>query len=314
VLERILTERGVGEVTALGGGDQGADLRVDLGGGPPLYVDVRAAGRVHDAARWLAAATEPSVGAGRRATVVVAGRLDPRAREQLREAGLGYLDLARRHLVLRAPGILVDADVDLGDADLSRPAGMRSPFSPVGMAVAYHALRRPRRPIRVRQTAAELDVSPAQVSGVCKALQADDLLDEDRGIVDPSDLFWALADVWANGRTEREVGEERAVLAGAVVCGDLAAAHWGAPVVTRSERPLAYLDEDRYAPEPSPGEATFRVVGPPTAEAAAVADEGRPPFAGALAAALELAQDRGRGREILHEWDPPPRAGQERVW
>lgn len=100
-------------------------------------------------------------------------------------------------------------------------------------------------------------------------------------------------------------------------------AQWGAPVVA----PDPILDF--YVPDPvmvtiaqrvystarSAGAAASIAVAPATLvtnRRLPPRRTGRWPLAHPLAVALDLAQDRSRGREILEEWTPP--SGFHRVW
>jgi hypothetical protein len=151
------------------------------------------------------------------------------------------------------------------------------------------------------------------------------------------ELFWATADAWAPERTyvgrtpspgddvaEFDLGIDASRW---VISGDLAAAAWGAPVIVSSGSPV-----DFYIPRDAVARST-RVLGPgsPTDYGATVAPDAfgfilersydieskatpwsHWPLAHPVVVALDLAQDRSRGREILDDWTPPSEF--TRVW
>src|SRR5690606_11577208 len=103
--------------------------------------------------------------------------------------------------------------------------------------------------------------------------------------------------------------------------GTVAAVEWGAPVVSAVGAP-----PDLYVPGPAALNIAARRYGTardPHAAAASIAvapvndvtahrepPRSQPwPRAHPVAVALDLAQDRARGREILEDWSPP-----DRVW
>jgi hypothetical protein len=103
-----------------------------------------------------------------------------------------------------------------------------------------------------------------------------------------------------------------------------AALFLGAPVIVSGEGP-----PDFYVPQPSMVDLAIshfgRARGEPAATVRAVRFAGirdTEPFrltpsgfrvAHPVVVALDLAQDRSRGRQIVEEWDPTP-LGVERVW
>lgn len=266
-----------------------------------------------------------------RRVFVAADRIDAAAATELVEAGVGYWDRATRRLVLRAPGVRIDTRVDLPPAtavvaQADDEAPLRSPFSGVGLRVAYWLLTHPDQPLAVRAVAREVGASATQVSAVARALQRAHLLDPQRRVPDLPALFWELSEHWAPTWSRSLVAAERAVLEGGVIVGTLAAVAYGAPAVVGGAAPSLYLPRQAFVPEPPTGSdatAGVRVAVAPAPLAAAPWGPTLPLPDGTLARpahpvaiALDLATDRGRGREILAGWDlhPETAAGARRVW
>ena len=263
--------------------------------------------------------------------VVVADRIGDEARRALQGAGWGWLD-RRGSLHLEGNGVFIHADVP---PTLDRP-GPRDPLrTPAGLAVACGLLAQPATDLGVRELAYELGRSPSTVSETLKALRDDGLVD---GAANrPSaELFWAVADVWPGKRTglagepgpdPRPVSDalqlgfvDVEVTVGWALTNTRAAAAYGAPVAARADQPPDYfvptgalLQRARallgVAPSPSEVRATVRVAPVPgicqrRVDASKWSVELRP-LASPLFVALDLAQDAGRGREILADWTPP---------
>jgi len=263
--------------------------------------------------------------------LLVADHITEAARQELSAAGWSWLD-RRGHLYLRAAGVIIDRDVE----PLARPS-VTAPAQPIagraGIAVAYLLLLAPNEPQPVRASAPGLGFSPASISTVRTALRAAGLLERNDLPVVP-ELFWALADVWHSERTwlanEPKPGDTHTNVrdlegSGWCLTGTAAAAEWGAPVV--APHPVV----DLFVPGPviitiarreygtarnAPADAAASIA---VAPASAITSHRLPPrrhagwpLAHPLAVALDLAQDRGRGREILADWTPPPRF--HRVW
>jgi len=270
--------------------------------------------------------------------VVVADRIGKEARKTLQEVGWGWLDL-RGTLHVQGPGILVHAQVP---SARERP-GPRNPLAaPAGLAVACAMLSSPTDEHTVRGLARRLSRSPSTVSEVLKALK-DDSLVEGATNRPTSELFWSVADVWPGkrvslaGAPEPGRGPVNEALqlgfddvegtVGWALTDTLAAAVYGAPVAARADQPADYFvptdalhrrARTLLGIASTPGEvrATVRVA--PVPEVcerrvdAARWSLGERPLAAPLFVALDLAQDVGRGREILNTWDPPE--GWARVW
>ena len=300
--------------------------------GHKLTLEVEAYSRVRlsDALGLVRRFTPPSEAATR--VVVAADRIDAAARAELVDAGLGYWDRATRRLVVRAPGVRIDSVVvdhsqvtaRLDGADDAAP--LRSPFSGVGVRVAYWLLTHPDQRLGVRAVAKDVGASATQVSAVARALERAHLLDPERQVPDLTALFWELAEHWAPAWSRELVAAERAVLEDGVLVGTLAAVAYGAPAVVGGAAPSLYLPRAAFVPPPPAAggaEAGVRIAVAPAPQAAVPWGPSLPLPGGftaclahPVAIALDLATDRGRGREILDGWDLDPEManGARRVW
>jgi len=247
--------------------------------------------------------------------VVVANRISEPARALLERKGWSWLDR-------RIGAHLVDdgRDIEVRFADGRAPARRGGTATEAirgraGIAYAAAVLCSPDRPPSLRSVAAAVGMSPQSVANAAARLADAGLLEADRRPVVP-DLFWALAEVW---RPTHEVGvADLPTGDGWVLAGDRAAAELGAPVVNldarptlwapdavtlrRTERRLGRADHDRVA--------TIALAPTPLVTATATVGE-RWALPHPVFAALELARDRGRGREVLDAWAPE---GVDVVW
>jgi DNA-binding transcriptional ArsR family regulator len=248
--------------------------------------------------------------------VLVADRITAHARDRLAEAGWGWFD-RRGHLRLRSPGLLVDTNVSLTTRE------RKAPEEPIrgraGIAIAYRLLSHPDEPVST--TRSGLGFAPSTISEALSRLRDAGLID-DIGFAVTPELFWALADRWAPERTwlAEQPDPKASDTAGWCVTGTVAAAELGAPVVSTGAAPDFYVPGPvvvtiaarRYGVARDASVAAASIAVAPTS---AVTDEvlspaHQPwPLAHPVAIALDLAQDRARGREILEDWSPP-----ERVW
>lgn len=265
--------------------------------------------------------TESSVPDGTVIPLLVADRITSDARETLANRGWSYLD-RRGHLRLRAPGILVETDLPSIESPIADatpdPLGGKA-----GLAVAYRLLATPDKP--VMPTRSGTGFAPSTVSVALRRIRDAGLAEADGRPVLP-DLFWALAERWRPrrqwllGRPDPAEASNDPGVPGWCLTGSLAAAELGAPVVAVGKQLDLYVPGAasatialrRHGAAPDPGVATASIAVAPVA--AVTAERGRTsgsgwPLAHPVAVALDLAQDRARGREILDEWSPP-----ERVW
>jgi len=271
--------------------------------------------------------------------VVVADRVTAEARDVLSAAGWGWLDL-RGHLHLAGAGLFVDVDVPG-----LRPTPARSgPLAGrVGREVAALLLLSPDQPAAVRQIAGTLSRAASSVSEVLTSMRTAGLIGDGRRPAVP-ELFWELARRWSppahadvqavpspsTGPVEGTIDEalrlgfqDVETTTGWALTDTMAAAAYGAPVGVRSDYP-----PDFYVPDESTlrravhllgaerdresRSATVRVAPVPLVCTRRVdAPDQMWPLAQPLFVALDLAQDPGRGCEVLEGWDPP---GIARVW
>lgn len=269
--------------------------------------------------------------------VVVADRIGKDERQALQSAGWGWLDL-RGTLHIQGPNVLVHSEVQPA---WERP-GPRDPLrAPAGLAVACALLSQPTHEHTVRGLARRLNRSPSTVSEVLNALKRDSLV-EGEANQPSSELFWSVADVWprarvdlarapsfSNGPDDRvlQFGFGDAESVGWALTDTLAAASYGAPVAARADQPADYFVPSEtvlrrarklLGVASSSGEASATVRVAPVPEVCSTRvdarrwSSGTRPLAAPIFVALDLAQDAGRGREILNGWDLPE--GWARVW
>lgn len=313
------------------------DVVVDVSG-TPLAIQVKAAATVTpESLRKLFDSTPTPDGQYRPSVVVVADRVLGAAREVLKEAGWGWLD-QRGHLRLTGPGVFIDATVPR-----VRPtAWTADPFAgSVGLEVACLLLMNPRQPIEIRRIARHISRSASAVSSVVDALRKSQLITRTGAVAVP-EMFWAVASAWKPVSTDvaRLSFIDDPAIANALRTGKnypddttgwaltdaMAAAAYGAPIGIRAHYP-----PDFYVPDittlrraetllglPNDSDArgaTIRVApvpqvcsirNPPNQDVASW------PLANPLFVALDLANDPGRGQEVLESWTPP--AGSTRVW
>jgi hypothetical protein len=311
------------------GADRSVDFVISSPEGPTILVELKSASLVtaDSAPRMLG----PSHGTVDDVlSVVVADRITADARQGLSRAGQSWLDL-RGHLRLVGRGLFVDADVPALLSPSPKPSGLRGR---VGMELAAMLLLDPTGRVGVRAAATTLARAPSSISETFTALRAADLVDADRRPAVP-ELFWELAGHWDS--TVRDVAalpgtgrprdnellhlgvDDVESTVGWAMTDTVAAAAYGAPVSMRADHP-----PDFYVPDQSVLRRAVQLLGPAVAPSARacrvrvapvplvctrrVAGSGRGeaawPLANPLFVALDLAQDPGRGREILDAWTP----------
>lgn len=264
--------------------------------------------------------------------VVVANRITADAREELRAAGWGWLD-TRGHLRLAASGLLIDTNVP---AAMHAPR-QREPFAgQVGIEMASAMLLSPDRVVSIRPLATQIGRAPSSVSDTVAAFRDADLITP-AGHPRTPELFWELASRWqpteiAVANEPREGGLLDALRvnlddfdgAGWALSDSRAAAVYGAPIAIRSNHPpVLYVPDERVmrraakllAPvrEHTTPAAVLRVAPTPLVcihrqDPVDFPGNGNSeywPMTRPLFVALDLAQDPGRGREILDGWTPP---------
>lgn len=321
--------------------DCGVDALIDVPGGSSIGVVVKrtSLASAHDLhfriEKW-----SPAVGADV-IPVLISDRITADARMLLGEAGWSWLDL-RGHLHLAGKGLFVDADIP---ALVPRNHKSTGPFAGrVGIEVATMMLLNPDESFGVRQLSAEIGRAPSSVSEAISTFRRAELVDDDSSPRVP-EMFWELASAWRKPGIEVEslppMGDRAVVDAlrvnmddiagssGWALSDDRAAAAYGAPIAVRSDHPPEFYVPDEKilrrsanllgrSRNPAVRAATIRVA--PVAvvcnhrvdAASWSATSEYWPLAQPLFVALDLAQDPGRGREVLSGWDPE--GPWRRVW
>lgn len=314
-------------------GSTSADLILDLDGATTT-VELKRRSLVDEAAasRLLSAAVPAGA-----VLLVVGDRVTEGARRRLLGGGAGYLDL-RGHLGLRAKGMVINADVPGSSEKAERTDALAGK---AGLEVATRLLMSPTEPVAVRSLARELGRSASTVSGVLGALRREGLIDK-ANTFSGTTLFWRVVEKWPSQRTyvASAPSIDDAITAQALRHGldtadgnsgwaltdTAAAAEYGAPVAVRSEQRLDFFVPDESvlrravrllgaADAPERAGASLRVAPVPRVSDSRVPDTHGTfgwPLAHPLFVALDLAQDAGRGREILDAWLPDERW--TRVW
>lgn len=248
---------------------------------------------------------------------LVADRISAEARRLLADGGVAWLD-RRGHLQLRGATVHIDADVP--PLVRPEPARVTDIFVPTGLDIGIALLLEPEEAHRTMEVATLIGRSPGRVSEILAAMR-------DRGLIDrqcrPSipDLFDEMADAWApSWRLLGTLPQPDADLFR--LSGTLGAVSHHAPVVATADWPA-----ELYVENESELRAVLRSHGAPAGMPLAGRVAVCPsrfgwsvpagishtefPVANHIVVALDLAQDRGRGREILDGWEPE---GHVRVW
>lgn len=310
------------------GSDAGADLITTVDGiEVSIKMKVAAVVTPETVARMADDRVEPTKGV---AHLAVGDLVTAAAQDALREAGWGWLD-RRGHLVLRAEGVHIDADVPADERPTAgRPAQTISGVAAISWAAAL--LMSPEDPPSMRGVARQVSLSHSAIVAAAKKLKAASLIRADGRPLVP-ELFWVLAEEWHPrpvAMAERPTAGDAAAHSalevnldgdgpGWAVAGTVGAVVWGAPMVIGSAYP-----PDFYVPTTAVlRQATLRlgesarfedractVAVAPTPLACVErfdrqsSEWGLWRFAHGLFAALDLAQDRARGAEILEGWNP----------
>ena len=272
------------------------------------------------------------------------------ARENSASEKFGWSWLDRRgELQLNHPHAsgVIHFDAHVLDQSPTRPGarGLASPRSdgPIrgraGISYAAAVLLDPTGRPSIRAVAGEAEMSHGAVGDAAKLLRDTGLIRTD-GEPEIPDLFDALADAWGATRLTpvasvptradadrlgANVGDLEAL--GWGLGGDDAAVAWGAPMFAARSRPWIWVPSDADARRATRtlDAATWETCAAVIAVAPtllAYQTRVRPPAAVVpgwlptvhpLFLALELAQDPGRGREILDGWTPD-HPGVQRVW
>ncbi len=249
-------------------------------------------------------------------TVVVADRISALAREELRRAEVAWLD-RRGHLWVRTPTVYVNADVSPSVAPSPRVIDV---MSGTGLDLAVALLGAPDEDAGVNELARRIRRSPGRVSEILGALRVEGLIEGGNRPVVP-ELFWHVAERWKPQWRPLSMdppgdGANRyrltGTLAGLELGAPMAAGPQGAPLSLYVEKSteLSGLINAYGRGEPSVAEVAVCPSRFAMSLGAATTREGFP-VAHPVVVALDLAQDRARGREILESWNPE---GVARVW
>jgi hypothetical protein len=313
--------------------DSGVDLVLDANG-VCLALQLKRRALVTDSVAEQALRAHASSGV---TLLIIADRVTETARRILTTRQAGYYDL-RGRLALRSAGVVIDAEVEA----LREPSRRTSALSgKAGLEVASAVLMRPEHGTAVRELARQLHRSVSTVSEVLSALRRERLVDAKNAVTDTR-LFWHVADLWATPRTylaqlpsPGKAPQTQALRLGLVdveretgwaLTDSAAAAAYGAPLAFRSGQVLDFYVPDQAvqhrattllgaAGNPSRARATVRIAPVPAVVQRRIDLDTNLiewPLAHPLFVALDLAQDVGRGREILDAWTPDERW--TRVW
>ena len=251
-------------------------------------------------------------------SVVVADRFSPRARALLDRHQIGWFD-RRGHLRLTLPpGIFIDRDVDPVIVETRGRAA--NPFTTVGLDVAIALLLEPIESPGVREISRRTGTSAGRVSQLLNELRSLGLVNRNGTPAIP-DLFEAVVGAW----DPQWVGLGGIPPADPELhLGGVRAAIWhGVPLAVTEGWPPEFYVRDEFALR-----RLVRTYQPdleqrisPVAKVAVcpspygfdqVTDADLEyPVVNQVVVALDLAQDQGRGREALEQWNPE---GVVRVW
>ncbi|MGH8952961.1 MAG: hypothetical protein ACRDX9_16280 [Acidimicrobiia bacterium] len=262
--------------------------------------------------------------------VVVADRIAEAGREALAAAGVNYFD-RRGPLRVIAPPLVIDADVP---APGERSAPNPPLSSQVTKEVAIACLLTPDHAHGVREVATFLDRAPSAVSKAMADLRNEGFLTSRNEPLVP-DLFHELVSVWRVRRyplrAEPSTSAKNNPLAGDLGLDDpagtpgwaltetVAAGALGMPVVARGDYPpdfyvpsQAALDRARsILGDAAPSESRACTVAVAPVRVACLRRAIPPtgartpwPLTNHIVVALDIAQDKARGLEIVDDWNP----------
>lgn len=240
--------------------------------------------------------------------VLVADRITSDAREVLSASGWSWLD-RRGRLHLRGPAVRIDVDVPGGEAQSS--GGRNDPLGTgAGLGVGYWLSSHPGSALSPSRHAELLGMAPSTISVTVRGLREAGLVDDD-GVGLFPELFWELARQWSGSATAlaSSPSPTNAWRRG----GTAASVAHGAPVVASEGQPVELyvasqlevtMAARRFGTTAGPGApALLRIAPTPLLFSSEAGPRvGRWLSVPLLTAALDLAQDRARGREILEEW------------
>ena len=323
---------GIAARVLVGGSGRGAEMMLDPNGVGCLIRVMRRSLVTEDVANRVLADLTLSA----EVPLIVADRVTDAARTVLTSRQGGYLDL-RGRLALRTDRMVIDAEVEPVTVRAQRSDALSGT---AGLEVATALLRRPGQATTVRGLARELGRSPSTISEILAVLRRDGLVDA-RNVITDAQLFWQVADRWPTERirlaslpSPDEVslakplrfGADDVEQAGWALTDSAAAVAYGAPVAVRADQALDFFVPDQaivrraitmlgMAGDTSPARATVRVAPVAAVVQTRIFLKGKAiqwPVAHPVFVALDLAQDLGRGREILDAWTPDDRWA--RVW
>jgi len=247
--------------------------------------------------------------------LVIADRISGTAREELSTAGIAWLD-RRGHLWIRSEGLFVNTEVSASALPATRVVDV---LSATGLDIALALLASPDEAQGVNELARRVGRSPGRVSEILKALRSEGMVEAGNRPVVP-ELFWDVAEHWSPGWRPLNTVPIPVPPEHYRLSGTLAAIGLGAPLVAGAGWPQLYVgDEADLAALVRPyGGAGWTAaaevaVCPSRFGFSLLAGTSRDGYllAGHLIVALDLAQDRARGREALESWSP---AGVSHVW
>jgi len=229
----------------------------------------------------------------------------------LSRVDLAWLD-RRGHLWIRTAGIFVNADVRPSTGPPARR--VVEIFKGTGLDVALGLLRFPFEPYGVNQLAREIGRSPGRVSEILEALRRQGLVGADNLPTVP-ELFWAVAEEWKPRWTPMPSAPPPELPERYRLTGTLGALALDVPFVAGAAGtwPSLYVADDvdlatvLGAYGAASGWARSEVAVCPSRYGftwKSSADRDGYLVANQLVVALDLAQDRARGHEILEGWDP----------